>query len=74
MYAEAAAHVGLSVKTNAKSWNHPLEDEFVVVKGKRVILSGFGTSSCTEKVKSPVVQVVQLESPLERLSDCRTVR
>src|SRR5271167_3454121 len=26
-----------------------------------------------EKANSPVVQVVQLESPLERLSDCRTV-
>jgi hypothetical protein len=26
-----------------------------------------------EKLNSPVVQVVQLESPLERLSDCRTV-
>jgi hypothetical protein len=26
-----------------------------------------------EKVNSPVVQVVQLESLLERLSDCRTV-
>jgi hypothetical protein len=26
-----------------------------------------------KKANSPVVQVVQLESPLERLSDCRTV-
>src|SRR4029077_5549408 len=26
-----------------------------------------------EKANSPVVRVVQLESPLERLSDCRTV-
>src|SRR5271167_2967976 len=26
-----------------------------------------------EKANSPVVQVVQLESPLERVSDCRTV-
>jgi hypothetical protein len=27
----------------------------------------------TEAPNSPVVQVVQLEAPLERLSDCRTV-
>ena len=26
-----------------------------------------------KKANSPVLQVVQLESPLERLSDCRTV-
>jgi hypothetical protein len=42
-----------------------------------VILSGFTRSNCLEKAndnsKEPVVHVVQLEGPLERLSDCRTV-
>jgi hypothetical protein len=40
-------------------------------------LSGYNqfvrTKRQREKANSPVVQVVQLESPLERLSDCRTV-